>query len=56
MNEHIERAVLISEIRLMFGLISQFGVIEKDTSLYRVRRIHTAQTEALKILKGEVDE
>ncbi len=52
MNETLERAKLINEIKKMFGLVSQFGAIDRDTSLFKVRRIYAEQTAAINYLKG----
>ncbi|WP_175888119.1 hypothetical protein [Burkholderia contaminans] len=54
--EEMERYELLNEIQNMFGLISQFGVIEKDTRLFIIRRIYKQQKEFIALLKGKSDE
>lgn len=54
--EEMERYELLNEIQNMFGLISQFGVIDKDTRLFIIRRIYKQQKEFIALLKGEEHE
>ena len=56
MDEYKERFELIEKLKMMFGLFSQFGVVDSNTSLYKLRRIYKQQVEALAYLRGESHE
>lgn len=56
MEENLSRSQMIARIKAMFGLISQFGIVDVDCSDYSVRKIYLKQLETSNYLKGDSHE